>query len=56
MRAGREGPGRRRRWTLRHCRGLALAGDHGWTRLQIEFGPMDGGMSIKLCAEGTGTA
>jgi len=33
-----------------------LAGDHDWTRLQIEFGPMDGGMSIKLCAEGTGTA
>ena len=33
-----------------------LAGDHNWTRLQIEFGPMTGGMSIKLCAEGTGTA
>jgi len=33
-----------------------LAGDHNWTRLQIEFGPMDGGMSIKLCADGTGTA
>jgi hypothetical protein len=33
-----------------------LAGDHDWTRLQIEFGPMTGGMSIKLCAEGTGTA
>jgi hypothetical protein len=26
-------------------------------RLQpIEFGPMGGGMSVKLCAEGTGTA
>jgi hypothetical protein len=33
-----------------------LAGDHDWTRLVIEFGPMAGGMSIKLCAEGTGTA
>jgi len=33
-----------------------LAGDHDWTRLQIEFGPVTGGMSIKLCAEGTGTA
>jgi len=33
-----------------------LAGDHDWTRLQIEFGPMSGGMSINLCAEGTGTA
>lgn len=33
-----------------------LAGDHDWTRLQIAFGPMGGGMSIKLCAEGTGTA
>ena len=33
-----------------------LAGDHDWTRLQLEFGPMSGGMSIKLCAEGTGTA
>ena len=33
-----------------------LAGDHDWTRLQLEFGPVTGGTSIKLCAEGTGTA
>ena len=34
-----------------------LAGDHDWTRLEIDFGPMrEGGMSINLCAEGTGTA
>jgi hypothetical protein len=33
-----------------------LTGDHDWTRLQITFGPTDGGIGIKLCAEGTGTA
>jgi hypothetical protein len=33
-----------------------LAGDHDWTRLEIEFGPSGGGIGIKLCAEGTGTA
>jgi hypothetical protein len=33
-----------------------LSGDHDWTRLHITFGPMSGGMGVKLCAEGTGTA
>jgi len=35
-----------------------LAGDHDWTRLQVEFtpSPRDPFLLIKLCAEGTGTA
>ena len=35
-----------------------LAGDHDWTRLQVEFtpSPREPLLNIKLCAEGTGTA